>query len=201
MDPTLPQVAPKKFPRGLIIGGIVVSLVIIIAVGLWLLGFFDTATPSPSPMSPGPSLSPMSPGPSLSPMSPGPSPPAMSPGQSPQAPQPPTPPPPQQQPQQQPPTPPPPQQQPSTPPSPQQQPQQQPSTSSPAPSTCPPGYNLNTSNSPGYGIAQYAGLDANYCYTTISKPNWQAPWPTCPTGSTQFQIDALNENCYVPKVG
>ena len=169
MDPTLPPVAPKKFPRGLIIGGIVVSLVIIIAVGLWLLGFFDTATPS------------------LSPTSPGPSPPAMSPDQSPQAPQPPTPPPPQQQP--------------STPPSPQQQPQQQPSTSSPAPSTCPPGYNLNTSNSPGYGIAQYAGLDANYCYTTISKPNWQAPWPTCPTGSTQFQIDALNENCYVPKVG
>ena len=187
MDPTLPPVAPKKFPRGLIIGGIVVSLVIIIAVGLWLLGFFDTATPS------------------LSPTSPGPSPPAMSPDQSPQAPQPPTPPPPQQQPstppspQQQPSTPPP--VQPSTPPSPQQQPQQQPSTSSPAPSTCPPGYNLNTSNSPGYGIAQYAGLDANYCYTTISKPNWQAPWPTCPTGSTQFQIDALNENCYVPKVG
>ena len=135
MDPTLPPVAPKKFPRGLIIGGIVVSLVIIIAVGLWLLGFFDTATPS------------------LSPTSPGPSPPAMSPDQSPQAPQPPTPPPPQQQPstppspQQQPSTPPP--VQPSTPPSPQQQPQQQPSTSSPAPSTCPPGYNLNTSNSPG----------------------------------------------------
>ena len=196
MDPTLPPVVPKKFPRGLIIGGIVVSLVIIIAVGLWLLGFFDS---SPSPMSPGPSLSPMSPGPSLSPMSPGPSPPAMSPGQSPQAPQPPTPPPPQQQPQQQPPTPPP--VQPPTPPPPQPLLQPQPPPPPPPPS-CPPGYNLNTSNSPGYATAAPIGLDSNYCVMTLTKPSSVSSWPLCPPNNTgPIQYDSVHENCYVPKVG
>ena len=157
MDPTLPPVAPKKFPRGLIIGGIVVSLVIIIAVGLWLLGFFDTATPS------------------LSPTSPGPSPPAMSPDQSPQAPQPPTPPPPQQQPQQQP---------------------------QPPPPSCPPGYNLNTSDSPGYATAAPIGLDSNYCVMTLTKPSSVSSWPLCPPNNTgPIQYDSVHENCYVPKVG
>ena len=183
-----------------------VSLVIIIAVGLWLLGFFDTATPSPGPSGIPGACTPVgstatdiiggtdccSYSASFFPLDANNKCLAAAPWS--------TPPPPQQQPQQQPPTPPP-VQPPTPPPPPQPLLQPQPSTSSPAPSTCPPGYNLNTSNSPGYGIAQYAGLDANYCYTTISKPNWQAPWPTCPTGSTQFQIDALNENCYVPKVG
>ena len=172
MDPTLPPVAPKKFPRGLIIGGIVVSLVIIIAVGLWLLGFFDS---SPSPMSPGPSLSPMSPGPSPPAMSPGQSPQAMSPGQSPQAPQPPTPPPPQQQPQQQP---------------------------QPPPPSCPPGYNLNTSDSPGYATAAPIGLDSNYCVMTLTKPSSVSSWPLCPPNNTgPIQYDSVHENCYVPKVG
>ena len=204
MDPTLPQVAPKKFPSGLIIGGIVVSLVIIIAVGLWLLGFFDTATPSPGPSGIPGACTPVgstatdiiggtdccSYSASFFPLDANNKCLAAAPWS--------TPPPPQQQPS----TPPSPQQQPSTPPSPQQQPQQQPSTSSPAPSTCPPGYNLNTSNSPGYDTAAPIGLDSNYCVMTLTKPSSVSSWPLCPPNNTgPIQYDSVHENCYVPKVG
>jgi hypothetical protein len=77
---------------------------------------------------------------------------------------------------------------------PQPQPQLQPTPAAP----CPPGYQLNTSNAPGYNISTIVGIGTSYCYQELSRPGFNAFWPSCPTGSTQLQIDALNENCYVP---
>lgn len=166
--------APKKMPMGLIIGGVVVVVIIVIVVVLWQMGVFDN-TQQPSSATPSPDT-------------------------------------PQPQPQSQPQSQSQPQPQPRSPvssphhaPSPVVPSVSSPNVSTapvpPAPSTsCPPGYAPNDPSAPGYNIAVNARLDTNYCYQTLSRPTLQSYWPSCPSNATQFQIDAFNENCYVPKV-
>ena len=79
-----------------------------------------------------------------------------------------------------------------------QQPAQQPAQQPQPATSCPEGYLPNNPTAPGFNMSTIAGIGTSYCYKELSRPDFSSYWPTCPAGSTQFQIDALNENCYVP---